>query len=78
MLKIIEYVKVYCCDYCGKEFDTAKGAIFHENVHCKKKFQKAETTKKSNKINKCFKCGRAGHYADDCYAEKHINGKYLE
>ena len=27
---------VWCCSYCGKEFDTYKGATFHENVHCKK------------------------------------------
>jgi hypothetical protein len=72
--KIVEYVKVYCCDYCGKEFDTAKGAIFHENVHCKKKFQKAE---KKTKSNKCFRCGRAGHYADSCYANTHVNGSMI-
>ena len=73
--EILEYVEVYCCDYCGKEFDTAKGAQFHENVYCKKKFQKVETTKKTNK---CFRCGREGHFADNCYASKHVNGKYLD
>ena len=26
----------YTCDDCGKEFDTLKGATFHENFHCKK------------------------------------------
>ena len=31
-----EECKVWCCSYCGKEFDTYKGATFHENVHCKK------------------------------------------
>ena len=29
--------EVWYCSYCGKEFDTYKGATFHENVHCKKK-----------------------------------------
>ena len=29
--------EVWCCSYCGKEFDTKKGAIFHENIHCKLK-----------------------------------------
>ena len=29
--------EVWSCSYCGKEFDTNKGATFHENVHCKKK-----------------------------------------
>jgi len=25
----------FACDFCGKEFDTLKGATFHENFHCK-------------------------------------------
>jgi hypothetical protein len=61
--------EVYCCSYCDKEFDTEKGARFHENVHCK--------MKKSN-TKSCFRCGREGHYSDSCYASKHINGKYLD
>ena len=31
-----EEYEVWCCSYCGKEFDTCKGATFHENVYCKK------------------------------------------
>ena len=72
-----EYVEVYSCDYCGKEFETEKGARFHENVHCTMKNKKAKQTTKSSK-NKCFRCGRENHYADECYASKHINGKNLE
>jgi hypothetical protein len=68
-----EYIEVFCCEYCGKEFDTEKGAKFHENVHCKKKTQKPV----ENSKNKCFRCGREGHFTDTCYANKHINGKYL-
>ncbi len=73
--EIIDYnsEEVYCCSYCGKEFETEKGALFHENVHCKNK----NTTKKSSK-NKCFRCGRENHYANECYATKNINGKYLD
>lgn len=26
----------------------------------------------SNKNNKCYKCGRNGHWANECYAKKHI------
>ncbi len=70
--ELIEYVEVYCCSYCGKEFETEKGARFHENVHCNMKH-----TKTSSK-NKCFRCGRDNHYADNCYASKHINGKVID
>jgi hypothetical protein len=28
--------------------------------------------------NNCFRCGRSGHYASNCYAKTHINGKCLE
>ena len=66
-----EEIEVYCCDYCGKEFDTEKGARFHENVHCKNK------PTKQTKQTKCFRCGRSGHYATDCYANSHINGNMI-
>lgn len=37
-----EYVEVYCCGYCNKEFETMKGATYHENFYCKnnKKYRK--------------------------------------
>ena len=25
----------------------------------------------------CFRCGRSSHWAKDCYAKKHVNGKWL-
>jgi predicted GIY-YIG superfamily endonuclease len=31
-------VEVWCCSYCNKEFNTEKGARFHENKYCKKKY----------------------------------------
>ena len=86
-----EECEVWSCSYCGKDFDSYKGATFHENVHCKKKkynYYKEdysdgesdenddyETNKKSSK---CYRCGRKGHYSSCCYASKHINGYYLK
>ena len=62
----------YECDYCGKVFDTKKGAQFHENVHCKM------NKKSSSNDSKCYRCGRKGHYSNNCYASKHVKGYYLK
>jgi predicted GIY-YIG superfamily endonuclease len=74
--ELIEYIEVYCCEYCNKEFETEKGARFHENVHCSMKNKKTKQTTKSSK-NKCFRCGRTGHYADSCYANSNVNGDLI-
>ena len=66
-----EECEVWCCSYCGKEFDTYKGATFHENVHCKKNkcsyYEEYDEESDENydndfQINKkssnCYRCGR--------------------
>ena len=65
---VIEEIEVFCCNYCNKEFDSLRGVTCHENLYCKNK---------KIKKNTCYKCGREGHNSTDCYASKHINGKYL-
>lgn len=83
--------EVWCCSYCGKEFDTHKGATFHENVHCKKNrcnyYEEPNEESDDNyeynnfqtnkKSSNCYHCGRKGHYSSECYATKHIKGYYL-
>ena len=32
-------IEAFACQYCDKEFETQKGATFHENVHCKSKIE---------------------------------------
>ena len=68
--------KSWICSFCDKEFDTLKGAKYHENVYCKKKLSHKKT--KDNITNACIKCGRRGHKSKKCYATKHVKGYYLQ
>uniref|UniRef100_A0A6C0JC79 CCHC-type domain-containing protein n=1 Tax=viral metagenome TaxID=1070528 RepID=A0A6C0JC79_9ZZZZ len=72
-----DYEEVWGCEYCGKEFDTQKGAIYHENIYCKKKYKQIIYKSNDRKISSCFRCGRESHSASYCYASKHIKGYYL-
>ena len=74
--------EVWSCSYCDKDFDSYKGAIFHENVHCKKKKKYSnyeyEDFQPYQNASNCYRCGRKGHYSSDCYASKHIKGYYIK
>jgi len=67
--KTYKELEIYCCDYCGKEYETLKGLTCHQNLYCKKTISISKYT--------CFKCGRAGHKSTECYASTHINGKKI-
>ena len=79
------------CDFCGKQFDTKKGCIFHENVHCTKrrgnkyfdssKALQDELYDSDNYEEEdiiCYRCGRPGHLSTECYAQKHRKGYWLD
>ena len=61
---------IWGCSYCNKEFDSEKGANYHEQFYCKNK----NKNKNKNKSNTCKRCGRTGHYNLDCYASTHTRG----
>ena len=90
---------IWTCKFCDKDFDSKRGCLFHENVHCLKRKGKtkyydparslvdelkdssseeeeSERTYETQSIE-CFRCGRDGHYANTCYAKKHIQGYIL-
>ena len=56
---------VWCCDICDVEFNTEKECDIHQ-LRCNSKIS-----------NKCYRCGRAGHYANNCYARTKYNGRIL-
>ena len=66
----IEENLIWCCVYCNKQFNNKQKCECHEKT-CK------HNVLEDNNIS-CFKCGRVGHYANSCYASKHIKGYYLK
>jgi predicted Zn-ribbon and HTH transcriptional regulator len=71
------YIQPYPCTYCGKQFETKSGAVFHENVHCKNKPNIHINSKKIASLpgpKQCEVCGRQGHKEEECFANTTIHG----
>ena len=67
---------IWCCEYCDKEFIDEKKCEYHEK-NCKYNNEDSESEDECDDVI-CFRCGREGHYANSCYASKHIRGYYLK
>jgi cellular nucleic acid-binding protein len=82
--KKIEEVVIWCCPHCDREFESKHKASYHES-RCKTQViyeSDSEDNDESDIDNDdnqcCYRCGREGHYANTCYASKHIKGYYLK
>jgi hypothetical protein len=83
-----EYEEVWVCECCEKEFNNERDCNYHVN-YCDADQSDYETEYDSedsddsdcesedDRVNCCFRCGREGHYANTCYATKHVRGHYL-
>lgn len=54
----------------------------HMPAHMKKPYSKAPSGKnapavKATPVKPCYRCGRGNHYASECFAKTHLNGKAL-
>lgn len=68
---------IWCCEYCDKEFVDEKKCDYHiQNCKYNNEGDESEDDEDDNDVV-CFRCGREGHYANSCYASKHIRGYYL-
>jgi len=73
-----EYIDVWECEFCGKEFMEEKQCEKHIKYCNKKKNYDSDCDSDNDDNDCCYRCGREGHYASSCYASKHINGYYLK
>ena len=69
---------IWCCEYCDKEFVDEKKCDYHiQNCKYNNEDDESEDDDDDDNDIVCFRCGREGHYANSCYASKHIRGYYL-
>jgi hypothetical protein len=92
--KKVEEVVIWCCSYCEKEFESKRKALEHEHrcknqviyesddddiSDDEEESDEDEEESDDDDDNQCcYRCGREGHYANTCYASKHIKGYYLK
>jgi predicted GIY-YIG superfamily endonuclease len=60
-----ESEEIIICSDCDKEFDSDY------------LFNRHKCYPKKNPKNSCFRCGREGHYANNCYANTHKKGYFI-
>ena len=65
---------VWQCEHCPCEFATEKQALAHEKT-CGGQMDQGAV---SRSYGTCYRCGRAGHWAPDCYASRHVKGYTLD
>jgi cellular nucleic acid-binding protein len=57
------------CQYCNKQFETQKGATFHENRHCKSKYEEQEEIFNCQYCDKEFDTQRGTTYHENFYCK---------
>jgi len=73
-----EYIEIWECEYCRKEFMEEQKCEYHEKYCTSKRQVIYESDSESETDDdSCFRCGRHGHYASYCYASTDIYGYNL-